>query len=61
MGRLNDTGRTVLLLLVVGLAMTVIAFLRGQFDGAALLAAVSLTFAALITVWAATNRKRSQS
>lgn len=58
---LNDTGRTVLLLITVGLALAVIAVFRGLFDGAALLATVTLIFAVLITIWATINRKRTHS
>ena len=55
---MNETGRVVFLLLAFGLAFTGVAILRGHFDGAALVAVVSLTFAVLITVGSGINRKR---
>jgi hypothetical protein len=58
-GRVNRAGIAVLALLLTALLFTGIAITRGQFDGAATLAAVALTFAVFTTVWAATNRKRT--
>lgn len=57
---MNVIGRIVAALLAVGVLFTILAILRGQFDGAATLAAACLLLAAATTVWAAINRKRNQ-
>lgn len=58
---MNRLGRIVLALLALFLLFALIAISRGQIDGAAVLAAFSLSYAIAITAWACTNRKRTQS
>lgn len=56
---MNVIGRIVAVFLVVGVLLTLLAILRGRFDGAAALAVACLTLALTTTVWAAINRKRT--
>lgn len=57
---MNVTGRIVAALLTVGVLFTILAVIRGQFDGAATLAAASIFLAVATTARAAINRKRNQ-
>lgn len=58
---MNAYGHTVAHLLFIGLILTGLALLRGQFDGVGLLAAVFLLLALFTTVAAWTNRKRNRT
>ena len=58
---MNVIGRIVAGFLVVGALLTLLAILRGRFDGAAALAVTCLTLALTTTIWATINRKRTLS